>query len=118
MRIEDAEQSTLPAVQTVSYKAKILPTMEVQQVQIFRLDVRSQFDGLTSREQRYAHHMARLVRDRDHYPTDDLLLTYSNLEQHGTEQELLCGKCHRSLYQSLISSLNYTNLAVANGIDW
>ncbi|KAK1710798.1 peptidase family M49-domain-containing protein [Colletotrichum lupini] len=33
--------------------------MEVQSVQVFRLDVRSQFEGLSKSQQRYAHHMAR-----------------------------------------------------------
>ncbi|EXF84560.1 dipeptidyl-peptidase 3 [Colletotrichum fioriniae PJ7] len=32
--------------------------MEAQSVQVFRLDVRSQFEGLTKSQQRYAHHLA------------------------------------------------------------
>lgn len=33
--------------------------MAVQEVQVFKLGIESQFAGLSRREQRYAHHLAR-----------------------------------------------------------
>ncbi|KAK4656561.1 hypothetical protein QC762_205370 [Podospora pseudocomata] len=35
--------------------------MAVNNVQIFQLGIRDQFNGVTEREQRYAHHMARVA---------------------------------------------------------
>lgn len=44
---------------TASRFQSIAAGMAVREVQVFKLGVESQFAGLSRREQRYAHHLAR-----------------------------------------------------------
>jgi dipeptidyl-peptidase-3 len=39
--------------------------MAVHEVQVFKLGIEVQFESLTDREKRYAHHMARLARTQN-----------------------------------------------------